>query len=231
MKKTLLITASLVAAVGAFGQGSVVFNNRVLATPDPGGAGANVYAPVYGQQVGLPNAEVHGQPATGVPVGATAYTGALLAGTGFTAQLWGGPSAGSLLPCTSAGTSDGFATTTFRTSAATAGSIVTLVNPTILQNTPGGAGSRGFLELRAWQNNVAGHLATTWAAVMADPMNIPHGSSGVFSPNFDLGFNTVLPPTLQGLTSFNLFTTVPEPSLIALGALGIGALLLRRRKA
>jgi len=230
MKKTLLITASLVAAVGAFGQGSVIFNNRVLATPDPGGLGANIYAPIYGPQAGAIGVEQHGQSAAGVPAGGTVYTGPLLAGTGFTAQLWGGPSAGSLLPCTSAGTSDGFATTTFRTSAATAGSVVTLINPIILQNTPAGAGSRGFLELRAWQNNVPGFPAATWAAVMANPAVIPHGASGVFSPQFDLGGGTTLPPNLIGLTSFNLFT-VPEPSLIALGALGLGALLLRRRKA
>jgi hypothetical protein len=42
------------------------------------------------------------------------------------------------------------------------------------------------------------------------------------------GMSFTIPQT-TGIRSFQL-TVVPEPSLIALGALGLGALLLRRRK-
>jgi len=38
------------------------------------------------------------------------------------------------------------------------------------------------------------------------------------------------PPALTGLTAFAVLPGVPEPSTIAIGALGLAALLLRRRK-
>jgi len=44
-----------------------------------------------------------------------------------------------------------------------------------------------------------------------------------------LGGGLVTPPNLAGLTGFTL-VNVPEPSTIALGVLGLGALLIRRRK-
>jgi hypothetical protein len=226
MKKILIGGLVLASAVASFGQGQVLFNNRVVNTPSLPGPNANVYAPVYDVEPGNPTLSQTGQSSIGDPMGATAYGGARLSGTGFTAQLWGGPGGivdpAQLMLCTAGA---GNASTTFRTGANTVGSIVALADAASIPNAPAGGGSRASLQLRAWNN--MGGAVTSWAMVMADPANIPHGSSPIFTPPFDLGGGSVTPPNLIGLQSFNLFV-VPEPSLIALGALGLGALLLRR---
>ncbi len=226
MKKQLLFAAPLMVAVGAFAQGTVNFQNRV-----PGsltGPQGSIQAPVYGVQPGDIGREIHGQSAAGIPAGTTVYGGALLNGTGFTAQLWGGPGTQNdpalLQLCT---TPAGTATTTFRTGTTTIGYITALADAPTVPGAPAGTGSRPNLQVRAWDNQNG--TVTSWAQVMNN-QTIPHGDSGIFQPGFDLGGGTVLPPNLIGMTSFNLHA-VPEPSLIALGALGLGALLLRRRKA
>jgi len=84
-----------------------------------------------------------------------------------------------------------------------------------------GVGVNGTVqvEVRAWETGKT--FATSTRT----------GSSGVFSvgplggPNPP---NTATPP--PGLDNMPAFTITPEPSTIALGALGVGALLLRRRK-
>jgi hypothetical protein len=58
---------------------------------------------------------------------------------------------------------------------------------------------------------------------------IPSGSTDVYVFAFPLSAGQQGPPNTDGIRSFQL-TIVPEPSLIALGVLGLGALLLRRRK-
>ena len=66
----------------AHAQGLVNFNNLV----------PNVLrAPIYGPELGNPTLVKFGNPATGVPAGSVVYTGPLLAGTGFTAELLAGP--------------------------------------------------------------------------------------------------------------------------------------------
>ena len=55
------------------------------------------------------------------------------------------------------------------------------------------------------------------------------GQSADFSVT--LGGGLATPPNLDGLVGFTMTgTTTPEPSTIALGVLGLGALLIRRRK-
>ncbi|MCX6871495.1 MAG: PEP-CTERM sorting domain-containing protein, partial [Verrucomicrobia bacterium] len=88
-------------------------------------------------------------------------------------------------------------------------------------------GSTVTLQVRVWDSSVAGvgaaqaltktagtGLSETFTyAIPADPLAIPGG--------------------MGGLKSFNLAaggSVVPEPTTIALGALGAAALLLRRRK-
>lgn len=87
------------------------------------------------------------------------------------------------------------------------------------------------LQVRAWDST----KAATWADVLKDG-TVARGESKVIS-NYKVGAgdgtqSTTVQATLlaAGLESFGLYTVVPEPSVIALGALGLGALLLRRRK-
>jgi hypothetical protein len=145
--------------------------------------------------------------------------GARLIGTGWTAQLWaangGGAAEASLTPATP--------TTTFRTSTSGAG----LLTPTTatLSGVPKDAPT-ATIQMRVWDNR--GGTILTWAQVLADP-SIFRGSSSPFNVNL-IGGDFNAPPPLNPLQAFNV-APVPEPSTIALGMLGVGSLLvLRRRK-
>jgi len=219
MKKSAIVLLGVLCAAQAFSQGvgSVFFNNRYVS-----GIGAPIVAPIYGPEPANPLLQLRGNATTNG--GTVVYTGPLLLGTGFTAALFGGPAP------ISDETSPNLSfvqSATFRTTASTAGFFIA---PTAAQNVPGTtAGGSGTFQLRAWDNR--GGTITTWAAALADPA-VAHGSSALFTPSFPLGGLTsppTTPPGLQGLTSFNL-TLVPEPGVVALGVLGLGALLLRRRK-
>ena len=125
-------------------------------------------------------------------------------GAGYTAQLFGGADANTLsalLP-----------NTTFRTSSAAAQGYV---NGTVV-DVPGIApGNKATLVMRVFDSAGAGV-----------------GQSGPFT--ITLGGGTLPPANLEGLAAFTVSGTggpiIPEPSTIALAALGVGALLLRRRK-
>lgn len=216
MKRLVASALMLVSAVAAYSQGQINFTTRVTSSPV-----GTVNAPIYGPQVGAPFDHLNGQAATNG--GSINYTGPLLAGTGFTAALYGGPA--------NSGTMDLLSTATFRTAATLLGYITPPATPLVPVATvpPGGFGT---FEMRVWDNRAG--LVTTWAAVMQDP-TVARGQSGAFSPTFALGGTPaggglpITPPNLQGLTSFNI-APVPEPGVIALGVLGLGALLLRRRK-
>ena len=208
--KLLVVTLVLCAGQSwLFGQGAINFSNR---NPAPGPD--RVVAPIYGPEPN-PFIELHGNATTNG--GYTVYSGALLTGTAFTAQLWAvaaneGPNF--LAP---------ISTTVFRSNPSLPGFIQPpLNNPVIVPNTP--HGDQAIFDLRVWDNR--GGTVTSWAMVLADP-TVPRGTSG--------NFTTVvyepptLAPSLVGLTSFNLHV-VPEPSLAALGALGLLALLLVRQK-
>jgi hypothetical protein len=211
MKKLVLVGLSLISGVALFGQGLINFNNRVT------GAGG-VVAPVYGPQAGSPTQVIQGNATTNG--GNQTYTGPLLLGTGFTAELWGGP----------AGTAEGslvlISDVRFRTTTSFAGFIQPPASAPSVPGVPGG--SQATFQLRAWDNQ--GGTLTSWAQALAawQAGSTALGSSSLFTPPA-LVEPPGTPPNLVGLTSFNL-TLVPEPSVIALGALGLGALLLRRRK-
>jgi len=213
-----LFLAGSVSSV--FSQGTVNYNNYVSGTQR---------CPIFDVDVLNSQRVQVGQPLTGgtnlanaTPTatagsGGQQYTGAPLSGTGFSGQLWA-DNGGTLQAVPGS-------LTTFRTGA-TAGSInaiATLPVPSIPLN------GQGTVQFRAW-NNLNGTVLD-WAGVMANP-NVPRGLSAPFTVTAGGGGVPPNPPgNLTGLTSFNLFTPVPEPSLIALGAIGLGALLLRRRKA
>jgi len=217
MKRLVASTLMLASAVAAYSQGQIVFNNRVLSSTL-----GTVNAPIYGPDPAQPFAHFNGPHATNG--GTIDYRGPLLAGTGFTAALYGGPVGGAL-------STDPISTATFRTAVTLLGNL-TPPNPAAPALGSVAPGSFASFEMRVWENR--GGLVQNWAAVMADP-TIARGQSGVFSPPFALGGTPpgggvpVTPPNLAGLTSFNI-APVPEPGVIALGVLGLGALLLRRRK-
>jgi hypothetical protein len=159
-----------------------------------------------------------GAPASGrwnaLPGGTVNYTGGFVSGAGYTAALYGGATADNLSLV---------ATTTFRTQTATtvAGTIAPPAAAPSVTGVP--AGSQAYLQLRVWNNN--GGAVATWDDAVAQGR--VRGQSAVFQSAFALGGGAVTIPNLQGLESFSL---VPEPSIFALGALGLGALLLIRRK-
>jgi len=202
------------AASSLLAQGTIVWGNLF------GAPTARVLvAPVYGvDPTGAPDARKTGNTATGVPAGNQTYGGALLAGTGFTLAIYtGGNAAEAMSSMTHLG-SAGFLT----------GAFAGLINQRTATdpNRPPGT-TEVNVQLRAWDNRMG--TVTSWAQVMAAGGQIAGGSSDVLVLTGPLGGGAVTPPQTLGLRSFQL-TQVPEPSLIALGALGLGALLLRRRK-
>jgi len=58
----------------------------------------------------------------------------------------------------------------------------------------------------------------------------PGGISQDFNYTTPLGGGTVIPPNLQMGTSPLVINAIPEPATLALGALGVGALLMMRRR-
>jgi hypothetical protein len=231
MKKNLLVIAGLLCATsGAFAQGSVQFNDRVTGT-----ATSAVVAPIYNMDPGNNLARKNGNAATGpttpIPAGTQTYAGQPLVGTGFTASIWARPSG-------SAGSFVQAATTPFRATTSTAlfGFWTTPSTAVILPNVASDPAVRAEILIRVWDNK--GGTITSWdqlydpATGIANAQNalVGRGESLPFVVSDQLGGGVVLSPTLAGLQSFQLYV-VPEPSIIALGALGAGCLLfLRRRK-
>lgn len=165
----------LLLAAQGWSQGLVLFNNRV---------GTEVSAPVYGLEPANPALARQGN--------AQAYTGPLLAGAGFTAQLFGGPtntpteSLDSLMPAVLFRAGDG------------AGFVVA---PSTAVSVPGVIeGERAKVQLRAWNNR--GGAITNWAQVLADPTIARGESLPIITP--PLGSVFTPPPNLVGLESFNI---------------------------
>jgi len=213
MKKTLITTLLLASVAVSFGQGTLLMGNNFTGV---------LRAPIYGLQTGDALAGVNGQSAQGNPVGTAVYTGPLLQGTGYTFALFAGP----------ANTTDPavlqlVTTTTFQTSAG--GTFPAGLINSVAVTIPGVPGrSTATLEVRVWDN--ASGTIGAWTQVLANP-SAARGTSGLFQSPALGGAGTPPdpPPQMTGWTSFNIHQ-VPEPSVIALGALGLGALLLRRRK-
>jgi hypothetical protein len=213
MKKTTVVAAILLGSAAAsslLAQGTINWGNIF---------GTAFRAPIYGVDPTAPGVRKTGNSAAGLPAGPAVYGGALLAGTGFTMALYGGDSAAEAM---SSLTPLGNGTSTFLT-AAGAG----FMNPRTVTDSQRPPGTTGVnLQVRAWDNQMGG--VTSWAQVLARQGTVAGGESDVFTVAA-LGGGTITSPQTLGLRSFQL-TQVPEPSLIALGALGLGALLLRRRK-
>lgn len=150
-----------------------------------------------------------------------ALTGAQVTGANYFAGLFYGPAGTAETALRQAGASATFNPVGYVTSSTGGG--VRLTDPTWLD-----ANQSGLFQVRAWSavlgNDYAAAL-TTWlggsnpTAVLGKSNIIPQTPTASPSPA----------PVLTGLTAFNL-VPVPEPSVIALGALGLVAVLWRRRK-
>ena len=204
MKKALLVLAAVAMGASAFAQGTIVFANRNIPIISGGTTGG-------GNGNGTYNVPIweYQKPGNGA--------GDLLGGV--TVGLFAPGAAESATP---------LATTLLRTDAnsqffATASQTVTI---------PGSdAGTTPTLIVRAWQG-AGGYTAAksstdlqwnTWSFT-SKPLGGTPASGGLpITPPSMTGWG---PETGAGLE----LQLAPEPSTIALGALGLGALFLRRRK-
>jgi hypothetical protein len=146
-----------------------------------------------------------------------------LAGTSFVAQVWYGASASAL--------TSSFAPSPFRASTSIYGGSW---NPAAngaqaIQTLTGFApGTTVTLQVAVWDSAIAGVGAAQALTKAAGT-----GLSETFTYAIPLD-PLAIPGGMEGMKSFNLVAggtpVVPEPTTIALGALGAAALLLRRRK-
>jgi hypothetical protein len=142
------------------------------------------------------------------------------AGTGqpadgtFWGQLVAGPAGGALAPIG--------VPVPFRTGSGqgyiTAGGVL---------NVPGVAGGASAeVKLQAW----ASSLGSSYAAALASGLGGVGESGPITITLGGAGTPPSLPAALTGLQGFSVATVVPEPSIAALGLLGAGLLLARRKK-
>jgi len=214
MKKTLLTLLALGTAASVFAQGTVTLNNASAAN--------GVNNRIFGPELGNASLSKVGNRSSDTPAGTQTYTGALLSGSNFRAELWGasgtGAAEGSLLA--------GSPGSTFRTGTGVgvvATTTVTFAN--IAKDFAGG----GTFQLRAWDNTSG--LYPTWA--LAEPAwlsgLIAAGKSPLLNLNSVIGGDLTTPPFLAGLQAFNIYT-VPEPTSFVLAGLGAAGLLIFRRR-
>lgn len=212
MKTTIALSALLfgsVAVSNLLAQGHFQWGNNIQNT---------VRAPVYGVDPANPTQTRMGNTAAGMPAGTQTYAGPLLAGTGFTAAIYTSDN-----PIGMPANMSHVAADTFRSGP---GAGFTSSHVTSDPNRPPGTAGVCY-QFRAWDNQ--GGTVTTWAQVMAAGGMIASGSSDVYVFTSPLSTGPNGQPDTAFIRSFQL-TVVPEPSLIALGELGLGAFLLRRRK-
>ncbi len=141
-------------------------------------------------------------------------SGAFLAGTQYGIQLYSGISGSSALTLTANG-----AVLNFRTASGAGylnpnGTDTTRV---IAGVTPGSAAT---IQVRAWDLTTG----STWetATIRGESNLLTLNTGGAGNP-------PGLPANLVGLQAFSI-APIPEPSTFALGALGVGALLMVRRR-
>lgn len=214
MKKTIIAIAVLATAASVLAQGTLTFNNRVTGT---------VVSHVYGPEAGNPSLALTGNTSGETPAGTQVYTGAPLAGTGWSAELWA--AAGASQPESALAAVAG-SLTTFRTGSA-AGFITSPGDVVV----PGAAANTvATLQVRVWDNS--GGTLTTWAAAELAWKSgaIAAGTSQLFNSS-PLAGAPPAPATsfMDGLRSFNVYY-IPEPSTFALLGLGALGMMIFRRK-
>jgi hypothetical protein len=139
--------------------------------------------------------------------------GAKLEGTAWLAQLYAGPVGGALAATGAA--------VPFRTGA---GAGYWDPAPDSTRTVTGvAAGDNADYQVKVW----ASELGTTFEAAQAAGKD-GWGESAKLAAKTGGGIN--VPGPLTGLTAFTVTPVIPEPSVLALGALGAGLLALRRKK-
>jgi hypothetical protein len=216
MKKILLVSAvaALLSAQVAFPQGQVTFDNRANAAGTPGVFPGVVVAPFFNLDGTTP---LFNTSQTTYSATLWARNSANVTGT---ADVTAGGNNLALVSVTTMRTS---------TSGTSAGRVVAPSASPVVTDVAPGTTERATFQVRVWDTK--GGTIATWdqalAAFRAGQTAI--GYSTLFTVPYALtsGINT--PPNLEGLQSFSL-VLVPEPSVIALGVLGAGCLLLLRRR-
>jgi hypothetical protein len=239
MKKTLTVMTLLAGAVAGYAQGVVSMQDYGTAyeyhvygpqTTAPTGAVTSYTTSYGGYASGL---EYMGNVSNDQPTaseGTAVYnTGTALSGTGYDAQLLGAANTGDMLSSLSTLGS----VYHFQTSPAALGWVNASGDTTAIPNsTPGTAaegGNGATIALAAWDNTGADGAAATLLAAQQD--GYAWGISEVVNIAATGGASSppTTPPTL-GIESFSIAVPAPEPSTIALGVMGVSALLFHRRK-
>jgi len=212
MKKVLLTLAVVGVASSIFAQGTVQFILN----------GSGFAARIYGPEAGDNSVSKTGNTTSGLPSGTQVYTGPLLAGAGFRAQLFaadGLVTDSSLLVASPV-------IATFRTGSAAglvpAGLVATFANVA-------SASALATVQVRAWDNTSG--LYPTWADADVAWRAGLIAAGGSILAQTGMGGGAVTPPIPSGLRSFNIYyNIVPEPSTFALAGLGAAAMLIFRRR-
>ena len=202
MKKPFLISALVLAAIGAFADGIINVGNGISATRFP----------IYGPQVGSELTQVVGNGPLSAPPGTNVYTGALLSGSRWGIEFWAGPSTATDFRGLTLITS-----TTFRTAAnpnALPNGITTTIFGTI-PNVP--ADGLAKLGVRVWD---------TQSGASYDLAGV-RGTSPTLSLSGPLGGGLTTPPNWVG-ESFSV-VCCPEPSVGGLMALGMALVAWKRK--
>jgi hypothetical protein len=182
---------SLWIVAPAFPQGQVIFENRVAGI---------VVAPVYNPDPADPTLVRHGNTSDATPPGTQTYAGALLAGPGFSAQLFGGMTntpTDQLQPLDFP--------IAFRSNQL-AGFILPPPHAVTVAGVPEGQSAR--LQLRAWNNRNG--TVVSWQQAANDRL-VARGESAAFI-SLPLGGISNTPPNLIGLESFNIALPAGEPT-------------------
>jgi len=222
MKKALLTLAAVAAmSVSAFAQGTITFYNNGIARPfttDAAGNRTYTYDPnVNGTQ--LP-ASGQGTTLKGAPLisaDGTTYRAGIFLPNGGNPGTTGPAGAFTVGLFLSSDLNTPLASTPFRSNN-TFEVFANNVPVTLGAGHP--TGSTENFTIRAWETGKTFDTSTIRgeASFLSGPLGGPVAGNPDAAPASLLGFN--------GFTMY----VVPEPSTIALGVLGVGALLLRRRK-
>jgi len=209
MKKAMIAVAAIAMSASAFAQGTITFfNNNIL-----NAAGQTYRAGIYqdDEPLNKADADIVGQGATSaVGAGGTISIGLFLPGSNTPLNYTDGTPA----------VTTGRTTSAPEVFARTGDVVVTGAAPN----------STVTLEVRAWSTS-AGSYANALVTDGAQYGSAQFLSKALGGTNPNPPPPSFFTPDMAPFTGFEMDTTIiPEPSTIALGAIGIGALLLRRRK-